>query len=96
MFASLMGIALRLTDRSIIQKDDLQVKIINKFNEPSRRSLLESRGMTPEAIMFYAEYMHCLIYKGNDSSMLMKVFLVFHMMRNAGAMPNLAFYNVPL
>ena len=48
--------------------------------------------------MLYAELMRflTLIQEGNDSSMLMKVFLVFQMMRNAGATPDLACYNALL
>ena len=96
MYTSLMGIALTLADKSVIRKDGLQVKIVNKFGEPSRGSSLESEGATPEAIVLYAELMRCLINDGNDSSMLMKVFLVFQMMRNAGATPDLACYNALL
>ncbi|KAL3811735.1 hypothetical protein ACHAXA_000237 [Cyclostephanos tholiformis] len=96
MYMSLMGIALTLADKGVIQKDGLQVKIVNKFNEPSGRSSLESGGTTPEAIVLYAELMRCLIQEGNDSSMLMKVFIIFQMMRNAGATPDLACYNALL
>jgi pentatricopeptide repeat protein len=96
MYTSLMGIALTLADKSVILKDGLQVKIVNKFNEPSRSSSLESEGGTPEAIVLYAELMRCLIHDGDDSSMLIKVFLVFQMMRNAGATPDLACYNALL
>ena len=96
MYTSLMGIALTLADKSVIRKDGLQVKIVNKFGDPSSGSSLESEGAKPEAIVLYAELMRCLIHDGNDSSMLMKVFLVFQMMRNAGATPDLACYNALL
>ncbi len=96
MYTSVMGIALTLADKSIIRKDSLQVKIVNKSDKPSRDSLLESEGATLEVIVLYAEVMRCLIHDGNDSSMLMKVFLMIHMMRNEGATPGLACYNALL
>ena len=70
--------------------------IVNIFNEPSRSPSFESEGGTPEAIVLYAELMRSLIHDGNDSSMIIKVFLVFQMMRNAGATPDLACYNALL
>ncbi len=53
LYTSVMGIMLTLADKSIIRKDGLQVKIVNKFDKPSRGSLLESEGATPEVAPRY-------------------------------------------
>mmetsp|Transcript_23728 Transcript_23728/g.40541 ORF Transcript_23728/g.40541 Transcript_23728/m.40541 type:complete len:276 (-) Transcript_23728:455-1282(-) len=50
---------------------------------------------TSEAIVLYTELMRCLVNDGNDD-MILKVFLLFQEMRNAGATPDVACYNLLL
>ena len=99
MYTSLMDIALSLAEkenRSVIRKDGLQVQIIDKFGgvqqQSNRVSLDADDDTTSEAIVLYSELMRCLVHDGNDD-MLLKVFLVFQEMRNAGATPDVACYN---
>ena len=77
-----MGIALTLAEkenRSVITKDGLQVNLIHKFDLNS----LDTEDRTTEAIVLYTELMRCLIHDRNDD-MILKVFLLFQEMRNAG------------
>ena len=93
MFTSLMGILSTLSDKSVIRKNGLKVKIIDKFDESRQRNLSSSETSTPEAIVLYSELMRLLINDGNDSSMQMKVFLVFQEMKQAGVKADLACFN---
>ncbi len=99
MYTSLMGIAMTLTEgenKSVIRKDGLQVQIIDKTHRKTNQSASDAKEEgTPEAIVLYTELMKCLIHDGNDN-MLLKVFLVFQEMRNAGATPDVACYNTLL
>jgi len=99
MYTSLMGIAMTLAEgenKSVIRKDGLQVQIIDKTDRKASQSTFDDKvDSTPEAIVLYTELMRCLIHDGNDN-MLLKVFLVFQEMRNAGATPDVACYNTLL
>jgi len=93
MFTSLMSILSTLADKSVIRKNGLKVKIIDKFDESSQCNLSSSETSTQEAIGLYSELMRLLINDGNDSSMQMKVFLVFQEMKQAGVKADLACFN---
>lgn len=79
-----------------------QVQIIDKFdgrtNNPGDHNKDkdgDNNNMTSDSIVLYTELIRCLVNDGNedDDSMLLKVFLVFQEMRNAGAIPDVACYN---
>ena len=99
MYTSLMGIAMTLAEgenKSFIRRDGLQVQIIDKTDRKANPSAPDAKeDGAPEAIVLYTELMRCLIHDGNDN-MLLKVFLVFQEMRNAGATPDVACYNTLL
>lgn len=95
MYTSLMGIALTLAERenaSVVRKDGLQVRLIDAFAKRGNLGLAESEDKSSESIVLYTELMRCLVHDGSDD-MLLKVFLVFQEMRNAGATPDVACYN---
>lgn len=93
MFTSQIGILSKLADKSVIRKNGLKVKIIDKLHESRHRNLSSSETSTQEAINLYSELMRLLINDGNDSSMQMKVFLVFQEMKQAGVKADLACFN---
>lgn len=97
-----MGVALTLAEkenRSFVQKDGLRVRIVDRFSggksdARAPADAADGSATTSESIVLYTELMRCLINDGGgDDNMLLKVFLVFQEMRNAGATPDVACYN---
>lgn len=98
MYTSLMGIALSLAERengSVIRKGGLQVNLVDKFDGRRHPVPTEAEDAASEAIFLYTELMRCLVHDENDD-MILRVFLLFQEMRNAGATPDVACYNLLL
>ncbi|KAL9186182.1 hypothetical protein ACHAXT_005420 [Thalassiosira profunda] len=92
MYTSLMSVALSLAQKEtegMVRRDGLELQIIDRFD----RRIDTEDASSSESIVLYSELMRLMVADGNDTNSLLKVFLAFQALQNAGASPDTACYN---
>ena len=87
MYTSLMGVALELSQKETrVTNAGLHVQLIDNLS-------LDSEDTTTEATFLFKQLMRSLLLQTEKEDMILKVFLVFQQMKNAGMLPDVAMYN---